>query len=603
MALSWFRGGISKTEARVAQRASGSLTPQELAARIAAADAAGLRGDFEDARLMFAQINALQPGNPQVLMQLGICNAELGELPAAREALTASIQIDPRNQRAHKKLAGALLELRDFPEALSTALAAGELDHSDSEPLVLAASASLGSGHFDEAANYLNLAWERSPESALVFYLLEVLANDMIVRSELLERHEGMPAARRRVVNRLKAACRKKSIGAIELTYLIAILSGSREYFPEAARIAAESVSFEPMYNELASQIASVLYLVGDPVRNLAFARASFEREPDNLSRKYALGSAWISAGSDQWAAGWRLMTESYYVARPFVHPLSVPIWEGQKLGKKKLFVYQDQGLGDAILGFRFLRELVARKIRFDLWVHPNLVDLADQIPGPETVHRTQTVVFPDQSEVAYAVSFFGLISALHLDLEEIRRPPVIRPAASHAGALRDRMRALGGLRIGLLFGGNPRRRDDWMRSLPIEQVRRLGGIEGIRWVNLMIDESPARSQAIEFLGIDDPMPQVQSFSDTAAIIEELDAVVAVDASVAHLAANLGKPLWVLLPAQCDWRWRIGAELSPWWPMARAYRSETPGDWSKPMDALLADLRRYVLEHSAQSVA
>ncbi len=594
MSFGWLKGrGSTAAPSREIAKAL-PLPPKELAARVMQASAARTRGDLEQARSILEELNATNPGNAEVLTNLGVCHIELGDAELSREVLLAATAADPRNLFAYKRLSAVCLVMRDFGACLEAALYVIHHAPNDDEAHGLAGSAYVGLGNFVDGARHLNRSWELNPDSPVVLYRLECLSQDMEVRRELNDAHPGIAASRRRVINRMRAAYRKKKLDGNDLTYLIAILCGSQQDFPEAAKIALASISYEPMQPALAAQISRVLRFVGDDEKQLAFARTCFEMDPDNLGHKFTLGSSWISSGADQWFAGWRLMTETYYVGKPFVHPATVPIWEGQKPGKKKILVYQDQGLGDAILGFRFLRELVSRGISFDLWVHPDLADLAEQLPGPQRLIRGQRAPNPDPKEVSYAASFFGLISAMHLGIEEIKNPPVVRPKPEHARALRDRVAALPGVRVGLLFGGNPRRRDDWIRSLPISLVRGLAKIEGISWVNLMIDERPERDEAIAALGMLDPMPQVRSFCDTAAVVEELDAVVAVDASVAHLAANLEKPLWVLLPTMCDWRWQIGKQLSPWWPAARVLRSEAPGVWNKVVDVLVPELQQFV---------
>jgi fructose-1-phosphate kinase PfkB-like protein len=71
----------------------------------------------------------------------------------------------------------------------------------------------------------------------------------------------------------------------------------------------------------------------------------------------------------------------------------------------------------------------------------------------------------------------------------------------------------------------------------------------------------------------------VDDFADTAAIIAGLDVVVTVDTSVAHLAASLGKPAWIMLPYAPDWRWLLGRDDSPWYASARLFRQARPDDW------------------------
>jgi hypothetical protein len=151
---------------------------------------------------------------------------------------------------------------------------------------------------------------------------------------------------------------------------------------------------------------------------------------------------------------------------------------------------------------------------------------------------------------------------------------------------------------VGLVYGGNPERRDDWLRSVPLEAVRGLASIPGVSWVNLMMDNRPDKAQAREMFRMFDPMPQVKNFADTAAVVEELDAVIAVDCSVAHVAGNLGKPLWVLVPPSADWRWQIGEDTKPWWPTARLLRSEAPGKWNLAAQNLESDFREFVAQRA-----
>jgi hypothetical protein len=80
------------------------------------------------------------------------------------------------------------------------------------------------------------------------------------------------------------------------------------------------------------------------------------------------------------------------------------------------------------------------------------------------------------------------------------------------------------------------------------------------------------------------------NLADTAAVVDELDLVITVDTSVAHLAGALGRRLWVLLPAACDWRWTRACERPPWYPQARLFRQRTPGDWGEVLRRVREEL-------------
>jgi ADP-heptose:LPS heptosyltransferase len=91
---------------------------------------------------------------------------------------------------------------------------------------------------------------------------------------------------------------------------------------------------------------------------------------------------------------------------------------------------------------------------------------------------------------------------------------------------------------------------------------------------------------------VTDLAPELADFADTAAAISALDFVVSVDTAAAHLAGALGKPVWVLLPHVADWRWLLDRGDSPWYPTARLYRQDKPGDWRGPLERVAAGLRR-----------
>ena len=101
--------------------------------------------------------------------------------------------------------------------------------------------------------------------------------------------------------------------------------------------------------------------------------------------------------------------------------------------------------------------------------------------------------------------------------------------------------------------------------------------------------------------GLIDPMPAVEDFADTAAIVAQLDLVIAVDTSTLHLAGALGLPVWLLNRFDTCWRWLEGRDDSPWYPTLRQFRQQLPGAW----DAVIADaaeaLRAVVAGRSALS--
>ena len=138
-----------------------------------------------------------------------------------------------------------------------------------------------------------------------------------------------------------------------------------------------------------------------------------------------------------------------------------------------------------------------------------------------------------------------------------------------HDGACHDGQR-----KVGFAFAGNPRHRGDRRRSIPADFDVKLPDIPGLSYVNLQHGGSAFR------LGLPDLTPWMTNYAETAALIENLDLVVTVDTSVAHLAGALGKPVWILLPHAPDWRWMLGRNESPWYRSVRLFRQPIAGDWA-----------------------
>ncbi len=94
-----------------------------------------------------------------------------------------------------------------------------------------------------------------------------------------------------------------------------------------------------------------------------------------------------------------------------------------------------------------------------------------------------------------------------------------------------------------------------------------------------------------ENLNATDWTAELNDWSDTAALVSELDLVISVDTAVAHLAGALGKPVWLLLPPVLDWRWMLDRNDSPWYPTMRIFRQKHRGDWTAAVEEAVAALR------------
>ena len=143
------------------------------------------------------------------------------------------------------------------------------------------------------------------------------------------------------------------------------------------------------------------------------------------------------------------------------------------------------------------------------------------------------------------------------------------------------------GFKIGFVWAGNPAHVNDAIRTSSLAQFEWLGDICNISPICLQKNITPAEANSLKNLGIEYLGEHLNNFSDTAAIVANLDLVLTVDTAVAHLAGAMGQWTWILLPFDADWRWMTARSDSPWYPTARLFRQHRPGDW----DGVMADVR------------
>jgi hypothetical protein len=147
---------------------------------------------------------------------------------------------------------------------------------------------------------------------------------------------------------------------------------------------------------------------------------------------------------------------------------------------------------------------------------------------------------------------------------------------------------------IGIAWAGNPNYRADQERSTHLETFVPLLQIPGIRWISLQKGEAATQIPGIPpQITPYDGCSQDPDLASTAALIANLDLVITTDTVIAHLAGALGKPLWLLLPWQSDWRWMQDRLTTPWYPTARLFRQSSPHNWPDLIDRTAAELRSW----------
>lgn len=282
----------------------------------------------------------------------------------------------------------------------------------------------------------------------------------------------------------------------------------------------------------------------------------------------------------------WRRVRPSYIETAP---RLTKPRWTGETLANGTVLLYAEQGYGDAIQFVRYAPLVAERCSRVILKVHATLDSLfqsvsdgVEVLPGKSLLPRYE----------AHA-SLLDLPGIFGTELGNIPASvPYLHVPAERVEAWRHRIEpSRAALRVGIAWAGNPNQANDRNRSCTLAQFSALSAVDGVSFVSLQKDG--AKLQGVWPTGrapLLDLGSNIEDFSDTAAIIENLDLVISVCTSVAHLAGALGKPTWTLLCYAPDWRWLTQRTDSPWYPTMRLFRQPHPGAWPDVFSEVAAAL-------------
>jgi hypothetical protein len=256
--------------------------------------------------------------------------------------------------------------------------------------------------------------------------------------------------------------------------------------------------------------------------------------------------------------------------------------WDGTPPAGRSVLVRCEHGLGDTLQFMRFVPLLRAAHVHF--LVQPQLVALLRDAPGLGEVRNywTDDPLPPHDVDLEVMELAYALRMTLprlpgpypHLRGQLPRHPPVEVPDE-------------GRLRVGLLWAAS-----DWdtTRSVPLAALAPWFALPGVQFFSLQ-QGRPAQDPLLARLPIECLSPHTTAIEQAAAAMCALDLVITVDAMPAHLAGSLGRPTWVLLKHEADWRWMDTREDTPWYPTLRLFRQPRAGDWSGVVPQVAGALR------------
>ncbi|HLY78124.1 MAG TPA: tetratricopeptide repeat protein [Caulobacteraceae bacterium] len=574
-------------------------------------------GRTETARALYEQALQADPEHFDALHLLGVITVQAGKAPAGVALIERAVRLNPTMAAAWSNLGWALAEARrpddavaayDRALALDPAYAAGHFNRANTlrdrgdlagalagydralglQPGFAQAWVNRGAvldrlRRADEAAASFTKAVALQPEMAEAHANLAKALND-------LKRSDEALASAERAIALTPASAAAHNHRALALYDL--------RRLEEALAVADQAIALDPDYPEAHNSRAITLF----DLRRLDEAIASCERAlairpdfaPAHLNRATSLLSLGdLARGFDEYRWRWRVNGFQPAIAR------LRPAWEGQDLTGKSILVWGEQGFGDHLQFCRYVPLVATMAQRTAFATEPALLTLFQRsFPGVDV-----TTGVPDEAAFDLQVALMDLPHAFETTLETI---PASIPylAADPADVARWAARLAGerGRKVGLVWAGDTHAGRaagaavDRRRSLRLAQFAPLARVEGVIFVSLQKGEPAAQAaEPPQGLALIDQTGDLRDFSDTAALIETLDLVIAVDTAVAHLAGALGKPVWILSRYEGDWRWLNGREDSPWYPTARLFHQRAGGAWDDVVERVTAALSAWAV--------
>lgn len=530
-------------------------------------------GQMDEAIVHYQHALRLQPGFPQVLNNLGRAFIGQGRVDEGLEKLAEAINRKPDYVDAIVNMGRGLSDSGQKDEAVLMFRRALDI-----EPDHLVALHSLGSvfqelGRLDESVTGYRQVLELNPDhyEAQTNLGVALLDQGAVAEAEaMFTRAVGIAP---------HYALAWNNLGVVHL---------GENRMDEAVECFNRAYSLKSGYYEALNNVGVALYKKGELENAIEKFLEVQKMSPDYPDAYYNEGMAQLALGN--YARGWlqsewRLRMKAYRIEGH-----DEPLLDKSKARGKRVLLHCEQGLGDGIQFIRYASMVKALGTTVVVFCPQALERLLTSVVGVDFL-SSDTTVLP---VCDHRLPVLSLPLMFQTDLSNIPVSiPYVSPDPGRTQAMAAKVQGAKGLKVGLVWRGNPGHSNDRNRSLSVDLMTRLLEVEGCTFFNLQLGlfshEREVFSRGANWL---DASGEFSDLADTAAFVVHLDLVIAVDTSVAHLAGALGRPVWVLLPYVADWRWLQVRLDSPWYPTMRLFRQPALGDW----DAVMTEVKQKLFE-------
>ena len=618
----------------------------EVTSLLAEAFALHQAGRLAEAEKTYNQILATQPDHFDSLHLLGIVMHQRGDHAQALRHIDRALKISPNNIPALNNRGIALRELKRFEEALASYDRALELWPGYAEALLGRGSALKELQRFEEALASYDRALMLRPglaethaDRGNVLHALErfeeALASydrALALRPDLAEAHANRGSALhalRRFEEALASHDRALSLRPdyAEARYNRANALHALKRFDEALADYERALALRPDYVEALANRGITLHQLQRFDEALECCELALAVRPDyaeaivnrgvtlhelkrfdealaSYDRALALRPHYAQAHYNEavcrmltgdFDRGWQKLEWGWETEqlKNLKRKFSQPLWLGSdEIAGRTILLHGVHGFGDTMQFCRYVPLVVERGARVILEVQPPLRELMGTLPGAAQI-VTRGEPLPDFDLHCPLLSLplaFGTRSATIPS-----QTPYLRASPQEVTDWNARLGPRQRPRVGLAWSGRPEHNNDHNRSMRLSTL--LSPLAGFDVAYVSLQPEVRADDASVLQGRGDILhfgEELKTYADTAALIANLDLVISVDTSVAHLAGTLAKPVWILLPFIPDWRWLLDREDSPWYPTARLFRQDETRGWDSVMARVHAALDAYL---------
>ena len=556
-----------------------SLQPNLHAAEVNLAMALQQQGRAKDALPHALRAIELAPREHNGYTAAALCLADMQRLPDAIRYFEESVKLKPDDPAALAALAGYYVRQELNDKAIATMQRAVDLAPADPQTLMNMGALLAQLEKFDAAAVWLEKVLPLQPDS------LQLLAHLAGVRMGQKRFAECIGLCRR-----IMALVPGETDPLATLTEAQMNLGQFEEAIVELER----AVAIKPRASLLQS-LSNAYTRTGRPERGVALIEEAIALEPTNAVLHFNKSIILLLMGRMQEAwpeYEWR-WRHPRMVGRN--RAFSVPQWDGKPLNGKRILLHAEQGMGDTIFFGRYAtrvaQEFGGKPI---LWVQNAIVEVARTLEG---VHQVVGENGPVPAFEAH-LPIMSLPRVFNTSLEPVpNKVPYIRADPVRSARWKDELaRRTGKFKVGLVWEGGAFQPENFLRSASLAEYAPLGEVPNVAFFGMQ--KGPAEVQSknpppgMDFFDLG---PFINDFSDTTAILENLDLLISIDTSVIHFAGALAKPVWMLLAYSPGHMWMLEREDTPWYPtQIRIFRQPAFKDWATPVARVKMELDRLV---------